>query len=370
MVFDFYSLYNAYRAESLGKRNTENHHKFRYNLEENLFRLMDKMNNGEFVPAPLRLKNIAYPKRRVAQVPSQEDKIVQHAICDEAAYWPLVTPLLPEVSANTRGRGTDYGLWLLKQNFVKFYRKHRRPPYILKCDIKNFFGSIPHNKAKELIRRYISDATIIDTFDKFIDLNKADVGLPLGLQQSQLIANLYLSDMDHIIVEDKGFGYYGRHMDDFYVMASNREELKSLLTWIDAYVQSIGLTLNPKTTITYRAVEYLGFKVFISDSGKVIMRLLNSKKKSKRRQLRKQVGELADGKITADQLAASYQGWRQYASRGDTHNMIKAMDDYLNNLLEPLGYRMRREFRGCDKKRNRKKWRTAIERISNEQNDS
>lgn len=363
MVFDFYNLYEAYKVESLGKRDKLNHHKYRYELEDNLFVLIEQLNNGQFEPAPLQLKNIPYPKKRVAQVPSKDDKIVQHAVCDEVAYWPLVAPLLPESSANTRGRGTDYGLRLLKENFVKFYRKYRRPPYILKADISNFFGSIPHDNAKALIRKYIDDETILTIMDKFIDLSKTDVGLPLGLQQSQLIANLYLSEMDHVIVEDKGFIYYGRHMDDFYVMSDSREELETLLDWIDSYVQSIGLTLNPKTIITYRAVEYLGFKVFVSDSGKVIMRLLNSKKKTKRHQLRKQVSQLANGEITPEQLAMSYQGWRQHARKGNTHNMIVAMDKYLNDLLEPIGYRMSNQFRGWDKKKHRKKWQIVIRRI-------
>ena len=363
MVFDFYNLYMAYKAESLGKRNTTNYHKYTYDLEDNLYELAEKLNNRQFEPAPLQLKNIPYPKKRVAQVPSKDDKIVQHALCDVIVYEKLVDPLRPEASANTRGRGTDYGLRLLKDNFVKFYRKYRRAPYILKCDISNFFGSIPHDEAKSLIQRYLDDETILEILYKFMDITQTDRGLPLGLQQSQLIANLYLSDMDHIIIEEKGFVYYGRHMDDFYIMSDSRAELEELLEWIDGYVKSIGLNLNPKTTITYRAVEYLGFKTFISDSGKVIMRLLSSKKKTKRRQLRKMVGQLAEGRITPEKLALSYQGWRQYAQKGDTHNMIIAMDQYLNNLLEPIGYQMYMEFRGWTPGKKRKKWRVVIRRI-------
>ena len=363
MVFDFSHLYEAYLKESLGKRDKPNHDRYTYELEDRLFSLAVQLSRGSYKPAPLQLKDIRYPKKRVAQVPSKDDKIVQHAICDNVAYWPLVSPLSEKASANTRGRGTDYGLRLLKDDFTKFYRKYRRPPYILKCDISNFFGSIPHDRAKELVRRYISDETELAVLDKFIDLTKTDVGLPLGLQQSQLIANLYLSDMDHMIIGQR-FPFYGRHMDDFYIMSDERKKLEDLLEWIDSYVESIGLKLNPKTVITYRAAEYLGFKVFITDSGKVIMRLLNSKKKTKRRQLRKQVRALKEGKITPEKLAESYHGWRQFAQKGDTHNMIKAMDEYFNNLLEPLGYHMRMEFRGWTK--NRKKWRTVIERICNE----
>lgn len=366
MIFDWITLYDAYKEESLGRRNTENHHKYTYDLEDNLYSLMFRMNNGLFRPSPLKLKTIYYPKKRVAQIPSKEDKIVQHAVCDEIAYYPLVAPLLPCASANTRGRGTDYGIKMAKENFTKFFRAYRKPPYILKCDIHNFFGSIPHDRAKELIRRYITDETIITILDSFIDLNGTDVGLPLGLQQSQLISNLYLSDMDHALVEGMGIEYYGRHMDDFYIFSDSREYLEGLLLWIDNYVQSIGLELNPKTGITYRAAEYLGFKIMISDSGKVIARLQNSKKKTKRHQIRKQVRDLAEGKLTPNQLAESYHGWRQFASKGDTHNMIRVMDAYLNRLLAPLGLCMRMQYTGKKKTKIgqwRKKWRVVIEPI-------
>lgn len=378
MIFDWITLYDAYKEESLGRRNTANYHKYTYDLEGNLFSLAERLNNGMFHPAPLQLKTIPYPKRRVAQIPSKEDKIVQHAVCDYNAYFPLVEPLLPHASANTRGRGTDYGIKRIREDFTRFFREYHRAPYILKCDIHNFFGSIPHDRAKELIRRYITDESILNILNQFIDLNGTEIGLPLGLQQSQLIANLYLNDLDHIIVEEKGIWYYGRHMDDFYIFSDSKEYLEELWKWIDGYVQSIGLELNPKTGITYRAAEYLGFKIFISDSGKVISRLQNSKKKTKRHQLRRQVRELSEGKITPEQLAASYQGWRQHASKGNTHNMILAMDDYLNGLLAPLGLHMRMQYSGRKKLKTgqwRKKWRVVIEpalkgEINIEQNNS
>ena len=60
-------------------------------------------------------------------------------------------------------------------------------------------------------------------------------------------------------------------------------------------------------------------------------------------------------------IAVSYQGWRQHAWKGNTRNMILKMDEYLNGLLEPLGYRMRMQYRGWDKKKKRKKWRVVIE---------
>ena len=75
MVFDFRILYEAYLVESLGKRDRFNHDRYTYELEEKLFSLAFRLNSGQFEPAPLQLKDIRYPKKRVAQVPSKDDKI-------------------------------------------------------------------------------------------------------------------------------------------------------------------------------------------------------------------------------------------------------------------------------------------------------
>lgn len=41
---------------------------------------------------------------------------------------------------------------------------------------------------------------------------------PIGNQSSQLLAVLCLSPLDHFIKEKLGIKYYGRYMDDFYLM--------------------------------------------------------------------------------------------------------------------------------------------------------
>lgn len=340
MVFDFQLLEDAWKAEKKGKTNAPNQQRYRYELEENLFSLQERLQTGTFYPAPLRLKQIYYPKRREAQVPSQEDKIVQHAICDEHAYYPLVKPLVKEASANTRGRGTDYGVKMLREHLRAFWLREKRPPYILKADMKSFFASIPHDRAIALIDRYIEDTAVLEIIRRFIALTDGR-GLPLGLQQSQLIANLYLSELDHKVKERWRFMEYGRHMDDFYVLCESRERLEEFLQWLTAYTASIGLTLNAKTDIFYRAFDYLGFHFIVSDSGKIITRLSKGKLVSKRRHLKKLVGQLSSGKITPERMESAYFGWRQHACKAKNgRTQVMNMDKYLDGLLNRAGYEL------------------------------
>lgn len=68
----------------------------------------------------------------------------------------------------------------------------------------------------------------------------------------------------------------------------------------------------------------------------------------------------------------------ELCGKGNTHNMVLAMDDYLNGLLAPLDMHMRMQYSGRKKLKTgqwRKKWRVVIEpalkgEINIEQNNS
>lgn len=339
MVFDIDEiLYPAWKEASKGKHNQQNQAKYEFYLTENLYALQKALVDDTYKPAPLRVKRITIPKKRIAQVPSLEDKIVQHAICDNYAYDRLTKPLIKETCACIKGRGTDYARNLLKQQLSAFYREYGVKPYILKVDIKSYFASIPHWRIIKLIDRYIDDEDVKRIMLKFVHLTR--IGLPLGLQQSQLLANLYLSGLDHYLKEQCGCKYYGRYMDDFYVMSDNKEFLEDIWKKIEDYVISIGLDLNPKTRIQYNRIEHLGFVFKLTDTGKVIVTLNNQKKLTQRHRVRLLVKQLVSGEKTTEDVCNSYNGWRHHALKGNTRSVVLAMDKALSEALKPYGYRV------------------------------
>ena len=95
--------------------------------------------------------------------------------------------------------------------------------------------------------RYISDKDITDLLWKYIRL--CPRGLPLGLRTSHPLANLELCWMDHVIKEKYHCKWYGRYMDDFYVIHPDKEFLKQLRHDLEAELAVIGLELNDKTQI-------------------------------------------------------------------------------------------------------------------------
>lgn len=338
MVLNYRIIYDAYKRQARGKRGAPNQEVYLYYLEEYLFDLLLRLMMDEFMPSPLRLKRLYVPKPRIAQVPTKEDKIVQHLICDGPTYFNLTRSLTPEATANTRGRGTDYARVLLKKQLRSFWAKYRCRPWILKADIHAFFASIPVENVKELIERYEDDPQVRSIMFRF--LNLLDRGLPLGLQQSQLLANLYLSELDHLVKERWHFHYYARHMDDFYILSENQESLVAFMRWLEDYLESIGLELNPKTGIFYGEFDYLGFHVLMTETGKIVFRMDKSKRRKKNRHLNLMVTQLGSGILTPEMFETKYFGWRQHALKGNTRNMVLATDRRLNTRLRDIGYRL------------------------------
>lgn len=316
----------------------ENKMRFKYYIAPNLFKLIREITTHTFKPTKLRTQIVWFPKKRIVQVPAIRDKIVQHAVCDNYLTACLTKPLIKETCACVEDRGTIYASNILKKQLRSYYKEHGSDFYVLKCDIKSYFASIPHWRVHQLIDRYVEDEDVKRIVFQFVDM--LAVGLPLGLQQSQLIANLYLSDLDHKCKELLGAKYYGRYMDDFYIISDSREYLEKCLEYIRGYIESIGLKLNPKTRIFRNKLEFVGFTYFISETGHVVKMIAKGKKRSKRRHISKMIRRIDEGELTIEKFVESYQGWRAHALQGDCAKLVAIWDSVVTDVCEERNYKI------------------------------
>ncbi len=352
MIVNYQMFYDGWRETVTVNSEEHNRAKFKFYLEPHLSALQSEFEENRFKPRDFRLKTIREPKLRIAQVPAIRDKVVQHAICDNYVYDKCTAPLIRETGACMKNRGDSYDSEILKHQLRSYYKEHGNHFYVLKCDIHHYFASIPHRKLIRLLERHITDKQVLDVMIKFIELSPGDVGVALGLQQSQLTANLYLSSMDHKCKEQLGAKRYGRHMDDFYIISHDRKYLEKRLEEIEAIVHELGLELNPKTAILEDKFDYLGFEYRLTETGKVIMRLSNKKRNAKRKHLKRMLRELEAGEITIQQFAESYQGWRAHALVGDTKKLVFTWDNWLIEEVGKMGYGLI-----ITDSKKRKKWR-------------
>lgn len=180
---------------------------------------------------------------------SYKDKVVQHALCDNVLEPRVRSTFIKDNYASQVGKGTHFGLERLEGFMRRFYRVRGVDGWVLKCDISKYFYNIKHDALKSLIRKYISDPDCLWLLDMIIDSTEGNVGIPIGNQSSQIFALLYLSSLDHMVKEKLGIKFYGRYMDDFYLIHEDKEYLRYCWKEIERHVNELGLSLNAKTNI-------------------------------------------------------------------------------------------------------------------------
>ena len=92
-------------------------------------------------------------------------------------------------------------------------------------------------------------------------------GIVIGNLSSQLISNIYLDQLDRFVKFELGYKYYGRYVDDFYVIVAENELAHALadVPRINDFLRSIDLTLHPNKRYIQnvkKGVPFLGVVVF------------------------------------------------------------------------------------------------------------
>ena len=107
--------------------------------------------------------------------------------------------------------------------------------------------SIPHEQLKVKVAKKIKDPRLQKLYNYFVD-QFGDTGLGLGSQISQISALYYINDFDHYIKEKLHIKYYGRYMDDGYLIHPSKKYLKFCLQEILRLTKEMGLKINLKKT--------------------------------------------------------------------------------------------------------------------------
>ena len=333
-LIDFENLYHSCRVSLKGKGKKVSAAKFNVLALEHLCVMKRQLKNHTYKVSPYSEFIVTEPKRRVIKAGSFKDKVLQHCLCDYVLLPKMKDIFIRDNYAGQIGKGTLFGLNRLSENLIDFYSEYKTNGYILKCDITKFFYSINHEVMKEYVRKYFTDEDIQWVCDLFIDSVDGD-GLPLGNQCSQVFALIYLTGLDYYITEELGCKYYGRYMDDFYLLSDDKEYLKRCLEGIQRYLVGLHLTLNDKTEIVSitKGIRFLGFHTYITDNGKVIRKLTGENKRKIRKRLRKYAKLVHEGKVTREKFNEMYNSWRNHASHGNCYKLLCEMDDFVKTLF-------------------------------------
>lgn len=257
----------AYYKASKRKKLTKAVLLFRRNSSISLSVLQQELLDGSFIMDNYKTFYISEPKLRLISAASFRDRIVHHAIMN------VLEPVFEkQMIYHTYACRKEKGM---HRAVLYAFRKSKSSPYFLKLDVRKYFDSINHDILKNQLFRIIKDKKVLCLLYGIIDsyhtvqscTGTSAKGLPIGNLTSQYFANLYLSSLDHFILEKlKPLGYV-RYMDDFVLWAASKSELTVMHEAIIQFVKiNLDLTLKPAViNTTYIGVPFLGYRA--SSSG-------------------------------------------------------------------------------------------------------
>ena len=271
-------LFQAYFDCRKNKQNTINALRFEKHMEHNIFRLYEEIESGTYMPS----RSIAFvldkPVKREIFAADFRDRIVHHFIINK--FNPYFEQIFIQLSYACRvGRGTHYGINRIARFVKECSDTYTKDCYILKLDIQGFFLNINKDILHEGLNAFVmkeynhNDRTLLLSLCKKVIYNdptknciikgrksdwdalpkskslfhsKSNYGLPIGNLTSQIFANFYLNGFDHFIKEKLNIKY-GRYVDDFVIVHSDKHYLKEVIKIIEHYLPiHLNLKLHPR----------------------------------------------------------------------------------------------------------------------------
>lgn len=209
------------------------------------------------------------PKPRDIHKASVRDRLVHHAIC--RVLYPYFDRKFIFDSYSCRlSKGTHRAINRFRDFGRKVSKNNTRTCWILKCDIRKFFASIDHKILKNILAKRIDDENILwllaQIIDSFYTKGKDGVGLPLGNLTSQLLANIYMNELDQFVSQKLKVKHYIRYADDFVIFSKDKNYLERVIPEISEFlVIKLNLSLHPEKVFIKTlasGVDFLGWVHF------------------------------------------------------------------------------------------------------------
>ena len=316
-----------------------------HSLRNSLYARRDLLAGNDIRKGFVRFHVIERGKDRAIAAPRFSERVIQKAVTRAVvapAVWPTLTP---GCAANMRGRGTDYALMRLKGQLAEHYRRHGAEGYVLLMDFSDYFGTIDHGTALDLVRRRFIDPAAIEFMRLQIEAN-GSIGLGLGSEPNQTLAVAIPSQLDHLGERWRGIEASGRYMDDSYFIALDKDTLWQFLDAARALCASLGITINERKTKVVkltRGFTFLKKRFRFTESGRIVVTPIPKSLARERRKLRTHARMVAEGSMMLEQAYVSYMSFRGSLERkrGDgrprfrmnVHSVVRDFDRMFVELV-------------------------------------
>lgn len=321
-VLDFGNLCRAFAGASHGKRERPEVREFEYHLESRLWEIHDELGRGAYAWGPFHRFWVRDPKRREIRAAPFRDRVVHHAL------FNILDPIfrrgfITDSYACIPGRGTHHAV----ARYRAFVRARCGRGYRVQADIRHYFASVDHAVLLRRLERRIADTRLLALLTTLV-AHGADGpgrGMPIGSLTSQLFANVYLDALDHFVKEELRVRQYLRYMDDFVLLATDRQEARSLLATVRAFLnERLRLELNPRRVVVAPLAEPCNLLGYVHHpDGRVRVRRRSVRRLSRR--LPALERKLRARAIESDKARASVASWLGLAKHADAFRLSRSI---------------------------------------------
>ena len=287
--------------------------------------LKAKLSTGSYTPQRLRLLRI--PKAggsRELGVPTIEDRVVQHLL--KLVLEPAVEAVLePCVFGARPGTGVRDAFAHLTAAINDTSEEY----YLVRADIENFFGTIPHATLLRYVQRLVSGRRLMHPLRQQVDAWRSarGRGLPQGAPLSPVLANLVLWEVDAFFNRRRNLSYV-RYVDDILLLVKgSRSRAEDCFRELQSRLGRLGLRLaQKKTSITpvEEGTEFLGLKIWRNDAHKTDLRVATRT----RNKLKEKLPQPSSNQTSNFKLHSVKAGWvAHYSAYGPA--VLAEIDDVL-----------------------------------------
>src|ERR1700741_2903202 len=240
---------------------------FEAQLDQQLDRLQRELKEDTYQPLPVRQHPI--PKRdkpgeyRMLGIPAIYDRVCQQALLNRLD--PIFEPLFDDASFGyRRGRSA-------KDALRKVWKEVKsRSGWIVDADLRDFFGSVDHEKLLTLLGQQVADGRVLRLIRAMLKAGSygrgqffpSERGTPQGGVASPLLSNILLTPFDRE-VRRKGY-QLTRFADDWVITCKSAAEARAALAFATRILERLGVRLNPqKTRIVHiqQGFDFLGYRM-------------------------------------------------------------------------------------------------------------